>query len=159
MGFFFLETYQAAKFIERDGEFQVEDDLDTGEVVTMYITICIHNMYYICICRLNYWARNSTFMIAYCLKTSRQTNIDWWNRRLKKNAFSGAVDSSKSPGPRPVALSRVWEGPGGGGHGAGGGDSVSALAMVSSRAAISRLYSRYGVGPATHQFSHQTCTL
>lgn len=51
---FFLETYQAAKFIERDGEFQVEDDLDTGEVVTMYITICIHNMYYICICRLNY---------------------------------------------------------------------------------------------------------
>lgn len=26
------ETYQAAKFIERDGEFQIEDDVDTGEV-------------------------------------------------------------------------------------------------------------------------------
>lgn len=31
-GFFFTETYQAAKFIERDGEFQIEDDLETGEV-------------------------------------------------------------------------------------------------------------------------------
>lgn len=60
------------------------------------------------------------------------------------------MDSSKSPEPRPVALSRVWEGPGGGGHGAGGGDSVPALALVSSRAAIPRLYSRYGVDPATH---------
>lgn len=30
--FFFTETYQAAKFIERDGEFQIEDDLETGEV-------------------------------------------------------------------------------------------------------------------------------
>lgn len=26
------ETYQAAKFIERDGEFQIEEDVDTGEV-------------------------------------------------------------------------------------------------------------------------------
>lgn len=43
-GFFFTETYQAAKFIERDGEFQIEDDLDTGEVdtVLLYITICIY---------------------------------------------------------------------------------------------------------------------
>lgn len=37
---FFLETYQAAKFIERDGEFQIEDDVDTGEVFTVYIPIC-----------------------------------------------------------------------------------------------------------------------
>lgn len=63
------------------------------------------------------------------------------------------MDSSKSPGPRPVALSTVWEGPGGGGHGAGGGDSVPALALVSSREAISRLYSWYGVGPFTDQLS------
>lgn len=44
MGFFFTETYQAAKFIERDGEFQIEDDVDTGEVdtVLLYITICIY---------------------------------------------------------------------------------------------------------------------
>lgn len=47
--FFLTETYQAAKFIERDGEFierdgefQIEDDLDTGEVDTVYITICIY---------------------------------------------------------------------------------------------------------------------
>lgn len=40
--FFFTETYQAAKFIERDGEFQIEEDLDTGEVDTVYITICIY---------------------------------------------------------------------------------------------------------------------
>lgn len=46
MGFFFTETYQAAKFIERDGEFQIEDDLETGEVDTVYITIC--TVLYIC---------------------------------------------------------------------------------------------------------------
>lgn len=42
MVFFFTETYQAAKFIERDGEFQIEDDLDTGEVDTVFITLCIY---------------------------------------------------------------------------------------------------------------------
>lgn len=64
MGFFFyIETYQAAKFIERDGEFQVENDVDTGEV----FTVCV------CVCRL----LSQEFIIRECILSENNSSNKW----------------------------------------------------------------------------------